>query len=361
MTTDATNDTPTDTTTGTTAEAAQRPLGSPFSAASTAREVLAGRDLSGTTAVVTGGYSGLGLATTLALTAAGARVLVPARRPDTARAALAAAEGAGAEGAGAAAGTAGPGRAEVVPMDLADLGSVRSAAALIRDRCDRLDLLMAVAGVMATPERRVGPGWEGQLAVNHFGHFALACELHPLLAAAAAATGGARVVVNSSAGHALSGVRWHDPHFRTGYDKWLAYGQAKTANALFAVHLDALGREHGIRAFALHPGRIITGLQREMTLREQVERGWVNERGEVVGAGFKSPEQGAATGVWAAVSPLLDGLGGRYLEDCEVARISAPGTPVDDGGVRGYAVDPEQAARLWELSLAATGAPPIGR
>ncbi|GAA2086005.1 SDR family NAD(P)-dependent oxidoreductase [Kitasatospora saccharophila] len=333
--------------TGSTANSLQQPLGSPFSAASTAREVLAGRDLSGTTAVVTGGYSGLGLATTLALTAAGARVLVPARRPDVARTAL-----------GAAGATDG---AEVVPMDLADPGSVRSAAALIRERFDRLDLLMAVAGVMATPERRFGPGWEGQLAVNHFGHFALACELHPLLVAAAAATGGARVVVSSSAGHALTGIRWHDPHFRTGYDKWLAYGQAKTANALFAVHLDALGREDGVRAFALHPGRIITGLQREMTRREQVDRGWVNERGEVVGAGFKSPEQGAATGLWAAVSPLLDGRGGLYLEDCEVARTSAPDSPVDDGGVRDHAVDPEQAARLWEASLAATGAPPIGR
>ncbi|MFF8814171.1 oxidoreductase [Streptomyces pactum] len=318
----------------------QRPLGSPFNADSTSEDVLAGLDLSGRTAVVTGGYSGLGLETTRALAAAGARVVVPARRTGTARAALSDVAG-----------------CEVVPMDLADLGSVREAAAHIRTSHTALDLLMAVAGVMATPERRVGPGWEGQLAANHFGHFALVCELYPLLAAA----GGARVVVNSSAGHTLTGIRWHDPHFRTGYDKWLAYGQAKTANSLFAVHLDALGRDDGVRAFALHPGKIITGLQREMTLREQIDRGWVDEHGNVVGAGFKTPSQGAATGLWAATSPLLDGLGGLYLEDCDVADVSAPDTPMDDGGVRAHAVDPGAAARLWELSAAATAAAPLIR
>ncbi|MER7010828.1 SDR family NAD(P)-dependent oxidoreductase [Saccharopolyspora sp. NPDC000359] len=315
----------------------QQPLGSPFTAASTAEEVVAGLDLTGRTAVVTGGYSGLGLETTRNLAAAGARVIVPARRPDTARAALA--------------DTAG---CEVVPLDLTDLGSVRAAAALIRESVDRLDLLMAIAGVMATPERRVGPGWEGQLAANHFGHFALTCELYPLLAA-----GGARVVVNSSAGHTLTGIRWHDPHFRTGYDKWLAYGQAKTANALFVVHLDALGRGDGVRAFALHPGKIITGLQRDMTLQEQVDRGWVDEHGTVVGADFKTPSQGAATGLWAATSPLLADRGGLYLEDCEVARTSTPDQPMDEGGVREHATNPDSAARLWGVTLAATGATPL--
>lgn len=184
-------------------------------------------------------------------------------------------------------------------MDLTDLDGVRSAAAHIGDRIDRIDLLMAAAGVMATPERRVGPGWEFQLAANHFGHFTLACELYPLLAAA----GGARVVAYSSAGHAMTDIRRHDPHFRTGYDRWLAYGQAKTANALFAVHLDALGKDDGIRAFALHPGKIITGLQREMPLQEQIDAGWVDEHGNVVAADFKTASQGAATGLWAATSP----------------------------------------------------------
>jgi NAD(P)-dependent dehydrogenase (short-subunit alcohol dehydrogenase family) len=303
----------------------QQPLGSPFSASTTAEDIVAGLDLSGRTAVVTGGYSGLGLETTRALTATGARVIVPARRPDVARTALKEVK-----------------NCEVVPMDLADIGSVR---------------LMAVAGVMATPERRVGPGWEGQLTVNHFGHFTLACELYPLLAAA----DGARVVANSSAGHTLTGIRWHDPHFRTGYDKWLAYGQAKTANTLFAVHLDALGKDDGVRAFALHPGKIITGLQREMPLREQIDRGWVDEHGNVIGDGFKTASQGAATGLWAATSPLLDSRGGLYLENCDVADVSAPGTPMDDGGVRAYAIDPDEAARLWSLSLAVTGATPIAR
>ncbi len=318
----------------------QQPLDSPFSAASTAEDVMAGLDLSGSTAVVTGGYSGLGLETTRGLSAAGVRVIVPARRPEIARAALADVAG-----------------CEVVPMDLADLDSVRAAAVRIHNTIGRLDLLMAVAGIMATPERRVGPGWEGQLAVNHFGHFALTCELYPLLAAA----GGARVVVNSSAGHTLTDIRWHDPHFRTGYDKWLAYGQAKTANALFAVWLDALGQGDGVRAFSLHPGKIITGLQREMTLHEQIERGWVDEQGTVIGADFKTPSQGAATGLWAATSPQLDGRGGLYLEACDVARVSAPTAPMDDGGVRAYAIDPDAAARLWELSVAATGAPPLMR
>ncbi|MBW1597967.1 oxidoreductase [Streptomyces sp. JJ38] len=316
----------------------QQPLDSSFTAASTAVDVMAGHDLSGVTAVVTGGYSGLGLETTRSLTAAGARVIVPARRPDLARTAL-----------------ADVGRCEIIPMDLADPGSVRAAALRIRRSAERLDLLMALGGVMATPERRVGPGWEGQLAVNHFGHFVLACELYPLLAAA----DGARVVVNSSAGHVLTDIRWHDPHFRTGYDKWLAYGQAKTANILFAVQLDILGRDDGIRAFALHPGKIMTGLQREMTLREQVDRGWVDEHGNVIGADFKSPSQGAATGLWAATSPLLDGLGGLYLEDCDVSRVAAPGQPMDEGGVRAYGIDPGSASRLWESSLTATGAPPV--
>ncbi|MET9542158.1 SDR family NAD(P)-dependent oxidoreductase [Streptomyces sp. NPDC006553] len=318
----------------------QQPLGSPFSAATSATDIVADCDLSGMTAVVTGGYSGLGLETTLALTAAGARVIVPARRPHVARAALQEVRG-----------------CEVIAMDLADVAGVRSAAAHISDIADRIDLLMAVAGVMATPERRVGPGWEGQFAANHFGHFTLACELYPLLEAA----GGARVIVNSSAGHALTGIRRHDPYFRTGYDKWLAYGQSKTANALFAVHLDALGRNDGVRAFALHPGKIITGLQREMALQEQIDRGWVDEHGNVIGADFKTPSQGAATGLWAATSALLDGRGGLYLEDCDIARVSTPDQPMDDGGVRAYAIDPDEAARLWDLSVAATGATPILR
>ncbi|MEV0011220.1 SDR family NAD(P)-dependent oxidoreductase [Streptomyces sp. NPDC051840] len=321
---------------------AQHPIGSPFSASSTAEEVMAGIDLSGRTAVVTGGYSGLGLETTRALAAAGARVIVPARRPETARKALASLPGT---------------PCEIVPMDLTDLDSVRAASAHIQDSTDRIDLLMAVAGVMVTPERRVGPGWEYQLTANHFGHFVLAYGLYPLLRAAR----GARVVTYSSAAHGISPFRWHDPHFRAGYDRWQAYGQAKTANVLFAVHLDSLGRGDGVRAYALHPGSIITGLQRELTRREQVNLGWVDEQGAVIGEGFKTPSQGAATGLWAATSSLLSGRGGLYLEDCEVARVTDEDGPMDNGWVRRYAVDPASARRLWELSVAATGAGPITR
>ncbi|RAF20897.1 oxidoreductase, partial [Burkholderia multivorans] len=164
-------------------------------------------------------------------------------------------------------------------MDLADLDSVRSAAERVAAETERLELLITAAGVMASPERRVGPGWESQFAINHLGHFALINRLFPLQADA----DDARVVTYSSVGHHLSDIRWDDMHFGTGYDKWLAYGQAKTANVLTAVHLDALGRTSGVRAFSLHPGSIITGLQRDMTRAEQVERGWIDENGTVIG------------------------------------------------------------------------------
>jgi NAD(P)-dependent dehydrogenase (short-subunit alcohol dehydrogenase family) len=199
---------------------------------------------------------------------------------------------------------------------------------------------------MACPETRVGPGWEAQFATNHLGHFALVNRLRPALHP------GARVVAVSSRGHHLSPVRWDDPQFTTGYDKWLAYGQAKTANVLFAVHLDALARDAGVRAFALHPGGILTPLQRHLPLEEQIELGWVDENGvERPERGFKTPEQGAATQVWAATSPQLAGLGGLYLEDCDVAPLTAEG----GRGVRDHAVDPGQAARLWALSAELTG------
>ncbi|KAA1375958.1 SDR family NAD(P)-dependent oxidoreductase [Aeromicrobium fastidiosum] len=310
----------------------QQPIGSGFGAQSTADDVLAGIDLTGRTILVTGGYSGIGIETTRALVKAGADVVVPARRPDSAREQL-----------------AGIDRVDVDELDLGDLDSVASFAARFVDSGRTLDAVIDSAGIMATPETRVGPGWEAQFATNHLGHFALVNRLRPALA------DGARVVSVSSTGHLRSGIRWDDIDFTSGdYDKWDAYGQAKTANALFAVHLDALGRESGLRAFSLHPGGILTPLQRHLPLEEQVAMGWVNADGSPKNASaFKSPEQGAATQVWAATSPQLDGLGGLYLEDCDVAAPNVPDGP--RRGVAAHATDPEQAARLWALSAERTG------
>ncbi|HEY0448847.1 SDR family NAD(P)-dependent oxidoreductase [Actinophytocola sp.] len=314
----------------------QHKIGSGFGATSTAADVLAGIDLTGKLALVTGGYSGIGLETTRALSAAGAHVVVPARRRATAEEALA-----GLGEAGVEAGV------EIDELDLADLDSVRAFAERFLASGRRIDLLINSAGIMAAPETRVGPGWEAQFATNHLGHFALVNRLWP------AVSPGARVVSVSSRGHHFSGIRWDDVDFARGYDKWLAYGQAKTANVLFAVHLDALARERpGVRAFSLHPGRIATNLARYLTQREMIDAGFMDDDGNIIGD-VKNPEQGAATQTWAATSPQLAGMGGVYLEDCDIAEPTpADGTRV---GVRDYAVDPAQAARLWTLSAELTG------
>lgn len=314
----------------------QRPLNSDFTASSTAEDILAGADFTGRTILVTGGYSGLGLATVRALADTGATVLVLARRREAADQALR--------------GLAG---VKVLEADLADLGSIGRCAEEIAAQTDGIDVLIAAAGVMATPQRPVGPGWDYQLAINHFGHFALTMRLFPLLAKC-----GARVVAYSSSAHHHSGIRWDDMHFRNDYDGWTAYGQSKTANVLFAHHLDHLAHQEGVRAFSVHPGKIITELQRDLSAQEQVDLGWIDSDGNVIGEDFKTPSQGAATGLWAATSPLLDGLGGLYLEDCDVATLATPEGSMD-GGVQPYALDPESAERLWEITAAvtATGLP----
>ncbi|WP_328445323.1 SDR family NAD(P)-dependent oxidoreductase [Streptomyces sp. NBC_00386] len=316
---------------------AQHKIGSGFGARSTADDVLRDIDLSGKLAIVTGGYSGLGLETTRALAEAGAHVVVPARRPATAREALADIDG-----------------AETGELDLGDLESVRAFAERFLASGRAIDIVIDSAGIMACPETRVGPGWEAQFATNHLGHFALVNRLWPAIA-----PGGARVVSVSSAGHHYSGIRWDDVHWRTGYDKWEAYGQAKTANVLFAVELDRRGRDFGVRAFSLHPGGILTPLQRHLPKQEMVDRGWIDENGTPLNPeGFKTPRQGAATQVWAATSPQLAGLGGVYCEDCDIAEPApADGTRT---GVSAYATDPEQAARLWELSAELTGVNAFG-
>jgi NAD(P)-dependent dehydrogenase (short-subunit alcohol dehydrogenase family) len=310
----------------------QHKIGSGFGARSTAADVLHGIDLSGKLAIVTGGYSGLGLETTRALSVAGAHVVVPARRPESARDAVGDLPG-----------------VEVDELDLSDLDSVRAFADRFLASGRGVDLLIGNAGIMACPETRTGPGWESQFAVNHLGHYALVNRLWPALAAR-----GCRVVAVSSAGHRRSGIRWDDVHFERGYDKWAAYGQAKTANVLFAVHLDALGQAAGVRAFSLHPGGILTPLIRHLPTQEMVDAGWIDDNGTPIDPDFKTPEQGAATQVWAATSPQLDGMGGVYCEDCEIAEVVAD-DDVTRAGVRGHAVDPAQAARLWTLSAELTG------
>lgn len=310
---------------------AQHRIGSGFGATTTAAEVLAGIDLTGRLAVVTGGYSGLGLETTKALASAGAHVVVPARRPDVAKQALDGIDG-----------------VETDELDLADLDSVAAFADRFLASNRDIHIMIDSAAVMACPETRVGPGWEAQFATNHLGHFALVNRLWPAIA-----RGRGRVVSVSSRGHHRSAIRWDDVQFETGYEKWQAYGQAKTANALFAVQLDALARDTGVRAFALHPGGILTPLQRHLPTEEQVAMGWIDDAGNPVNpAGFKTPEAGAATQTWAATSPQLDGMGGLYLEDCDVAETAAE---AGASGVRPYAVDAEQAARLWTLSADLTG------
>jgi NAD(P)-dependent dehydrogenase (short-subunit alcohol dehydrogenase family) len=299
----------------------QQPIESGFNNRSTASDVLAGLDLSGKTAVVTGGYSGIGLETTRALANAGATVIVPARRPELASKNL--------EGI---AGT------EVDELDLADLESVQKFAERRLADGRHIDLLINGAGIMACAETRTPQGWELQFATNHLGHYALVNRLLPVLE-------GARVVSVSSGGHGLSAIRWDDPHFEDGYDRWLAYGQSKTANVLFAVELDRLG----VKAFALHPGAILTPLQRHIPVEEQREMGWMDAEGNPPEY-FKTTEQGAATQTWAATSPKLGALGGVYLEDCEVAQVSTEGP-----GVRPHAIDPDEARRLWAYSADLTG------
>lgn len=308
----------------------QHPLPSGFGPRTTAADVLDGLSLDGRAYVVTGGYSGLGLEITRALAGAGAHVLVPARRPEAAAEALG--------------DLIASGSVEVGALDLGDLGSVAAYASTLVAGGEPLAGIIANAGIMACPEMRVGPGWEAQFATNHLGHFALVGRLWPLLAP------GARVVSVSSGAHRIRGMRWEDVHFTSGYEPWQAYGQAKTANVLFAVGLDARAAGSGVRAFALHPGAILTPLQRHLSREDMMARGWVDADGNALDPSFKTPEQGAATAAWAATSPQLEGLGGVYLADADVA-------PADQ--VAPWALDPAEADRLWALSAELTGVDPF--
>jgi NAD(P)-dependent dehydrogenase (short-subunit alcohol dehydrogenase family) len=309
----------------------QKPLVSGFGLRTSALELVTGLDLSGKTAVVTGGYSGLGLETVRALASTGARVIVAARRPDAAAQALAEVAG----------------NIEIGALDLGDPASIDAFG---RSFASPLHMLINNAAIMANPLTRDARGYESQFATNHLGHFQLVGRLWGALVAA----GGARVVSLSSIGHRICPVSLDDPNFETTpYDKWQSYGRAKTANSLFALGLDTRGKAHNIRAFGVHPGGIMTNLQRFLPIEEQIAMGWVDSEGNVNKL-FKTPQQGAATSVWCATSSQLDGLGGVYCEDCDIAKVWEKGdSPY--GGVHAHAVDQNAAEALWQLSEAMTG------
>ncbi|MHA6763754.1 SDR family NAD(P)-dependent oxidoreductase [Streptacidiphilus sp. PAMC 29251] len=297
----------------------------PFTATSTAAEVAAGIDLTGRRAVVTGATSGIGIETARALAAAGAEVTLAVR--DT---------GAGQRVAKEITATHPEAELRVAALDLSDLASVAAFGAGWEGP---LHLLVNNAGVMATPELRTPQGWELQFATNHLGHFALATGLRPALAAA----GGARIAAVSSVAHLNAPVDFDDLHFeRRAYDGALAYAQSKTAVVLFAVEAAKRWAADGITVNALHPGAILTNLTRHMDSAElaaAVARGYT----------FKTPEQGAATSVLVATSARLDGVSGRYFEDCDEAPRHVPGGA--QVGVAAHALDPAAAARLWQVSL----------
>jgi NAD(P)-dependent dehydrogenase (short-subunit alcohol dehydrogenase family) len=317
--------------------ARQTPLHSGFDSTSTAAQVIDGIDLHGKTAIVTGGYSGIGLETTRVLAQAGATVIVPARAPDKAREALRDIV-----------------RTEVSRVDLLNPASIDAFAQQFVTSGRSLDLLINNAGIMAVPLTRDARGYESQFAANHLGHFQLTARLLPALTR----TGRARVVTLSSGAHRRAAFDFDDPNFEHhDYDKWIAYAQSKTASVLFTVALDRRGESQGVRAFAVHPGRIETGLQRFITIEELQALGYRNEDGEIPEeqrAFYKTVQQGAATTVWCATNPALDAIGGVYCENADIAAaVTANHATLD--GVLPWAIDQAAAERLWALSETMTG------
>ena len=305
------------------------PYGGRVAPGTTTEEVLDRVDLHGVTALITGASSGLGVETARALAAHGANLVLAVRDVEKADQALA---------------DAGVDRSsyDLRPLDLANLSSVRAFADGVLADVERLDLLVANAGVMASPQGTTADGFETQFGTNHLGHFVLVNRLVPLLERSAPA----RVVVLSSAGHRIADVDLDDPGYeRTPYDPWIAYGRSKTANVLFAVELDRRLRNRGVRATAVHPGEIRTGLGRHLTADSRalmLER--VGPRPMV----YKPVEAGAATSVWAGVVAGADAVGGRYCEDCAVSPVTDD--PASTNGVFRYALDAGRARDLWALS-----------
>lgn len=314
----------------------QHPLGTPFSPASTADDVLAGINLAGKNAIVTGGHSGIGLEVTRALAKAGASVMVGARDPDRAAAALGGLE-----------------KVEIGRLDLVDPRSIEAFAASWLEGGRALDVLVNGAGASGGPERDAR-GFETQFATNHLGHFHLTFALLPALRAAR----GARVVNVSSGAQRFGRIRWDDPNFTEGYDSRAAYAQSKTANVLFAVELDRRWAKDGIRGYAVHPGVVVgtklNGSAGEAALKRM---GLIDEAGKPIidpAVGKKTPSQGASTIVFAAASPLLAGIGGVYLKDNDISplddeprQLTADCIPAE---VASHSIDPTSAERLWVLS-----------
>jgi NAD(P)-dependent dehydrogenase (short-subunit alcohol dehydrogenase family) len=300
----------------------------PFGAQSTATDVIDGIDLTGRCAIVTGASSGIGVETARALAGAGADVVLAVRDLD-----------AGERVAGEIVAQDADARVSVARLDLADQTSI---ADFIAPWEGPLHILVNNAGLMAAPLMRTSQGWEMQFATNHLGHFALALGLHDALAAA----GDARVVSVSSSAHLGSPVVFDDIHFeRREYEPWAAYAQSKTANVLFAVEASKRWADDGIAVNALMPGAIRTKLQRYVS---EAELDRLRRAAGSSAPDWKTPEQGAATSVLLATSPLLDGVGGRYFEDCNEAEPNEPGSR---RGVAAHALDPDDAARLWDVSV----------
>lgn len=310
----------------------QKPLNSGFGAETTADEIASGIDLRGKVCVITGGHSGIGLETTRVLVKAGALVWVGAHHITKAQTNLANMD-----------------RVEVAHLDLADPESVDRFADRILKSHNVVHLLINNAGIMRPPTlMRNARGHELQFATNHLGHFQLTARLWPAVKNAQRA----RVVTLSSIGHRYAGVDLGDPDYlRRPYDKAASYGQSKSANSLFSVELDRRGQDRGVRAFAVHPGGVLTDLVRYLTDDELKAWGITREGGvlKAPSCGFKSLAQGAATTMWCAVSPQLAGKGGVYCEDCDIAELVPNDSPALSG-VRRWAVDQATAKALWDLS-----------
>jgi NAD(P)-dependent dehydrogenase (short-subunit alcohol dehydrogenase family) len=314
-------------------------MAGPFNATSTTTDVLQGVDLSGKRILITGASAGLGVETARALAAHGAQVVGAVRDPAKGEAATAQVRADAANGGGL----------ELIQLDLASLASVRAAADKLVADGRPFDVVIANAGVMATPFGHTADGFETQFGTNHLGHFVFVNRIASLIAP------GGRLVNLSSAGHRFADVDLDDPNFeRTPYDPMLAYGHSKTANVLFAVEFDRRHKDRGIRAAAVHPGAIHTELGRHMG-PEMLEKLIDSLNAQLAEAGeppfqFKTIPQGAATSVWAGAVASGDEVGGRYCEDCHVSPVTEGIITPTSEGVRPYALDPDRARALWALS-----------